>query len=179
MTSAPNLSEGAPFSMDERGSSEPVFTKANALMMVYPLGVMLLMIPSFAGVSIGLGKAAHGICQAAAVRNDIMLTIIPAGFIAVMILYSALIFFVGKHIEVPSDFSACLPWLAGQVVTGFGLFWAAVGLGDIAAVATVTLAQQKKFLSSFFLLLVFGEFVGLFALIIGLILTGTWEAGKK
>ncbi|KAI5173286.1 V-type H+-transporting ATPase 16kDa proteolipid subunit [Nematocida sp. LUAm3] len=169
MSSKNEVSPGSP-------NYDPIFTKTNALMMVYPIGVILLMIPSFAGVSIGLGKASHGICQAAAVRNDIMLTIIPAGFIGVMILYAALIYFMGGHAEdVPVQFSQCLPWLAGQIVAGAGMFWAAVGLGDISAVATVTLAQQKKFLSSFFLLLVFGEFVGLFALIIGLLLTGTWK----
>ncbi|KAI5187740.1 V-type H+-transporting ATPase 16kDa proteolipid subunit [Nematocida homosporus] len=145
------------------------------LNMVYPVGTICLMVPALAGVSIGLGKASRGVCKAASVRNDIMLAIIPVGFIGVMILYAALIFFMGKRTEVPKDFQTCMAWFAGQVVTGFGLFWAATGLGDIVETATFTAAEQKKFLSSFFLLLVFGEFVGLFALIVGVLLTGSWK----
>lgn len=151
------------------------FKKSMVLASVYPLGVICLMVPALAGVSIGLSKASHGVCQAASIRNDLMLTVIPAGFIAVMILYAILIFFIGRKTEIPADFTQCLSWFAGQVVAGLGFFWAAYGLGEISTVVTVTTAQQKKFISSFFLLLVFGEIVGLFALILGVLLTNTWK----
>lgn len=144
--------------------------------LIYPLGIISLFVPAFAGVSIGLGKASHGICQASTIRNDITLAVVPAGFIGVMVLYAGLVFFVHSYsITMPSSFAAAMPWFAGQVITGMGLFWAAVGLGDISTVATVAAAQQKKFMSSFFLLLVFGEFVGLFSLIIGILLTMQWK----
>lgn len=158
------------------GSRETLaFVKSLVLASVYPVGVILLIVPALAGVSIGLSKASHGICQAASIRNDLILTVVPAGFIGAMVVYLLLIFFNGKKTEVPADFSHCLSWFAGQVVAGMGFFWAAYGLGEISAVVTVTTAQQKKFLSSFFLLLVFGEIVGLFAFILGIMLTNTWK----
>ncbi|KAI5181826.1 V-type H+-transporting ATPase 16kDa proteolipid subunit [Nematocida sp. AWRm80] len=160
------------------GIIEQVFDKTAVLSFIYPLGVLCLLLPAFAGVSIGMGKAAHGISQAAAIKNEILLTILPAGFIGVTVLYAGLIFFLGKKTEVPKDFNAALPWLAGQIVTGVGLFWAAVGLGDISSVATITTAQQKRFKSSFILLLVFGEFIGLFSLIIGVLLTTGADSWK-
>jgi len=153
-----------------------VFDKEAVLNLVYPLGVVLMVVPSFAGVSIGLSKATHGICQAASIRNEIVLTLLPAGFIGVMVVYVILLFFIGGKNKVPEEFSECLPWLAGQIIAGFGMFWGAVGLGEIAKIATVATAQQKRFFASFLLLLVFGEFVGLFSMIIGLNLTLTWKS---
>ncbi|OAG31401.1 V-type H+-transporting ATPase 16kDa proteolipid subunit [Nematocida displodere] len=154
---------------------ESVFDKDFLLNMVYPGGVICLLVPTFAGVSIGLSKAARGITQSSAIKTDILLTVVPAGFIGVIVIYGVLMFAIGKRAEVPKEFQPCLTWFAGQVVAGSGFFWAAIGLGDISTVATVAAAQQKKFLPSFFLLLVFGEFVALFALIIGIIMMGTWK----
>ncbi|EHY64643.1 V-type H+-transporting ATPase 16kDa proteolipid subunit [Nematocida ausubeli] len=137
---------------------------------IYPLGVVLLLCPAFAGVSIGMGKASHGICQSAAVKNDIVLTVIPAAFIGVSILYAVLLFFITPPTGDANTFTMPLKWLAGYIVTGMGMFWGSVGLGDISAVATITAAQQKRFKTSFFLLLVFGEFIGLFGMIVGFML---------
>lgn len=153
----------------------PVFDQKAVLSCVYPLGVICLLVPSFAGVSIAMAKATQGICQAAAIRNEVTLTIIPSGFIGMVILYAIILFFVGYHAkEVPACFGDCMPWFAGQVVGGLGFFWTAIGLGEISRVAIVTVAQQKKFISSFFVLLVFGEFVGIFSVVTGLFLTTSW-----
>lgn len=159
-----------------RGAADILTRSEMMTAMIYPLGVISLFVPVFAGVSIGLGKATHGICQASTIKNDVTLAVIPAGFIGVMVLYASLVFFVHSiKVTIPSSFAGGMPWFAGQVIAGMGLFWAAVGLGDISSIATVTAAQQKKFMSSFFLLLVFGEFVGLFSLIIGVLLSMQWK----
>ncbi|KAH9385293.1 V-type H+-transporting ATPase 16kDa proteolipid subunit [Nematocida major] len=150
--------------------SQEVFDKDAVLSFIYPLGMVLLMVPAFAGVSIGMGKASHGVCQAAAVKNDVVLTIIPAAFIGVGVLYAGLLYFIGGVEGPPISFEVPLRWLAANIITGFGIFWGSLALGDISAVATVTAAQQKRFKMSFFLLMVFGEFIGLFSLIIGVIL---------
>ncbi|KAI5190536.1 V-type H+-transporting ATPase 16kDa proteolipid subunit [Nematocida minor] len=151
--------------MEQETSADPI------LSLIYPLGIVCLLAPAFAGVSIGMAKASHGICQAAAVKNDIILTIVPSAFIGVSILYAALIFFLGRVSGPAADFHKPLTWLAGQIIAGAGLFWGSIGLGDITAVAAITAAQQKRFKMAFFLLLIFGEFSGLFSLIIGVILT--------
>lgn len=155
------------------------FSKEFVLNSIYPLGVICLLCPAFAGVSIGLAKASHGICQAAAIKNDIILTVIPSAFIGVSILYAGLMFFLTRISEAPKTFHHPLAWLAAQVITGIGIFWGSVSLGNIASIATITAAQQKRFKTSFFLLLVFGEFTGLFSLIIGVILSlehSNWKA---
>lgn len=146
-------------------------TQEFLLSAIRPLGIVLLMGPSFAGVSIGMSKASQGICQSATVKNDIVLTIVPAAFIGVGILYAGLVFFLNPPIGTPPGFGKALLWFAGNVVTGLGIFWGAIGLGDISSVATITTAQQKRFKMSFFLLMVFGEFVLLFSLIVGLMLS--------
>ncbi|EIJ87606.1 V-type H+-transporting ATPase 16kDa proteolipid subunit [Nematocida parisii] len=138
---------------------------------IYPIGVISLLCPTFAGVSLGMSKASIGICNSASIKSDIILTIIPSAFIGVGVLYSVLLFFTTAPQGTPTEFSIPMKWLAAYIVTGMGMFWGSISLGDISAVATVTAAQQKRFKPSFFLLLVFGELIGLFGLIVGFILS--------
>lgn len=136
------------------------------------LSYFLSVAPAFAGVSIGMSKAAVGICQASTIRNDLMLTLIPCAFITAMIIYAVIIHFVIMK-RVPVDVEGAFKFVAATAILGVGTFCGSVGLGNITRVSIVPLAQQKKFMTSFFLLHVFTEFVGLFAFVIVIILVNT------
>lgn len=132
-----------------------------------PLSLFLCAAPAFAGVAIAMAKAAPGMAQAAAIRSDLTLTLIPSVFITAMVLYAIIIVFIimNKKLKSAED---SLKLISVAAILGTGTFWGAVGLGDITNATIVTLAQQKKFVTSFFLLLVFTEFIGLFAFVIAL-----------
>jgi F0F1-type ATP synthase membrane subunit c/vacuolar-type H+-ATPase subunit K len=141
-----------------------------------PLALFLTVAPSFAGVSIAMSKATPGICQASTVRSNLVFTLIPCAFITAMTLYGVIIYFVLSGIPLPS-IEQGIAAVGLAAILGTGTFWGAVGLGDITKSAIVALAQQKKFLTSFFLLLVFTEFAGLFSFVV--CLTGISSLSTK
>ncbi|ORD93319.1 hypothetical protein HERIO_2628 [Hepatospora eriocheir] len=73
----------------------------------------------------------------------------------------------------PKTLSGAIKCLGGCAIQGIACGSCGYIMGNIARNAAVARAKQKKFTSSYFLLLIFGELVGLLSLVLGMLILST------
>lgn len=128
------------------------------------LGPALMMSLAAIGGGVGFIGGAEGVCKAAEYTVSVSFSLIPVIFITAPMIYVVIVFFMvyDKGIETLADglvvLSACLINGIASGITGYSV-------GYAAKVACVARAQQKKFNTIFFLILIFGEAVGLLGLV--------------
>ncbi|KAM0680173.1 hypothetical protein GINT2_001556 [Glugoides intestinalis] len=140
--------------------------------MINSLSIFLTVLPPLIGVGIGVGSATEGICKSVDYDLDLTFSIMPMAFTSAPAIYSLLLFFY-MITKSPVTLLGAIKCLGGTAIQGFACGFCGIAMGGIAKNAAVARAKQKKFTSSYFLLLIFGELIGLLALVLGmLILSG-------
>lgn len=148
------------------GNEETVVAIINAM------AIMFTVLPPLIGVGVGVGLATEGICKSTDYGLDLTFSIMPMAFTSAPAIYSLLLFFY-MITKTPVTLLGAIKSLCGTAIQGLACGFCGVVMGGIAKDAAVARAKQKKFTSSYFLLLIFGELIGLLALVLGmLILTG-------
>ncbi|AFN83380.1 putative vacuolar ATP synthase proteolipid [Encephalitozoon romaleae SJ-2008] len=133
-------------------------------LMISKLGPGLMISLSAIGGGLGFIAGSEGICKAAENVVNTTYSLVPIIFITAPTMYSVILYFMvyDKKIESLRD---GLLVLSACVVNGVSSGVAGYSIGHSAKVACVTRSQQKKFNSIFFLILIFGEVVGLLGLV--------------
>ncbi|EJW02189.1 hypothetical protein EDEG_03365 [Edhazardia aedis USNM 41457] len=127
-------------------------------------GLILGLGSTFVGVGLGLRESVIGICLSAECKPDLSLTIVPFAFITASIIYSLIIFFMVRNVQI-NNYEAAFKFLTATLISGIGGFCSSWANGGIARYACVTKSKQKKFTTQFFLMMIFAELIALFALI--------------
>ncbi|KAM0685661.1 hypothetical protein COBT_003125, partial [Conglomerata obtusa] len=104
--------------------------------MLRALGLILGIIPIFAGVATGISDAVIGICQSAEIKLDLSLTILPMIFTSAPVIYAVILFFLLRSKEIKSYADGFL-FVTATSFTGFGGFFASYAVGKIAKSACV------------------------------------------
>ena len=133
------------------------------------ISTMQTILPPLVGVGMGLNLATSGICRSTDYDLDLTFSIIPLAFSSAPAIYSLLLFFY-MTTNAPVTLSGAIRCLGGTAVQGFTCGFCGYIMGAIARDAAVARAKQKKFTPSYFLLLIFGELIGLLALVLGMLL---------
>lgn len=136
--------------------------------MLKAIGLGLGILPIFAGVAIGIKDAVVGICQSAEIKLDLSLTILPMIFTSASLIYGVIVFFTFKNKDI-TDYKEGFAFVTATMFSGIGGFLASYAVGKIARSACVVKAQQKRFTTQFFLMMIFAELIGIFALIMTII----------
>lgn len=127
------------------------------------------IVPGFIGVALGLRSATVGICQAAEIRTELSLAIIPMAFTSASLINCMLSFFMMFKKNITS-YKEGFTLLTAGAFSGSGGFLCSFAIGGIARFTCVTRAQQKKFSSQFFLTMIFAELLGIFSIILSVLL---------
>ena len=90
-------------------------------------------------------------------------------FTTALAIYSLLLYFYMDS-KTPKTLIGAITCLGGCALQGFACASCGYIMGGIAKDAAVARAKQKKFTSSYFLLLIFGELIGLLSLVIGMLI---------
>lgn len=134
--------------------------------------ILLTVLPPLVGVGLGVGLATEGICKTVDLDLDLTFSIMPMAFTSAPAIYSLLLFFY-MITKFPVTLAGAVKCFGGAAIQGLACGFCGYTMGGIAKDAAVARAKQKKFTSSYFLLLIFGELIGLLALVLGmLILSG-------
>lgn len=134
--------------------------------------ILLTVLPPLVGVGMGVGLATEGICKTVDLDLDLTFSIMPMAFTSAPAIYSLLLFFY-MITKSPVTLLGAVKCFGGAAIQGLACGFCGYTMGGIAKDAAVARAKQKKFTSSYFLLLIFGELIGLLALVLGmLILSG-------
>lgn len=150
------------------GSEEILVTLINA-------GTILLtVLPPLVGVGVGIGLATEGICKTVDLDTDLTFSIMPMAFTSAPAIYSLLLFFY-MITKSPVTLLGAVKCLGGAAIQGLACGFCGYTMGGIAKDAAVARAKQKKFTSSYFLLLIFGELIGLLALVLGMLILSSAE----
>lgn len=140
--------------------------------LINSISILFTVLPPLVGVGVGVGLATEGICKSTDYGLDLTFSIMPMAFTSAPAIYSLLLFFY-MITKTPQTLAGAVKSLSGTAIQGFACGFCGFVMGGIAKDASVARAKQKKFTSSYFLLLIFGELIGLLALVLGmLILTG-------
>ena len=136
--------------------------------MLKALGMSLGIVPTFIGVAIGIRETTMGICNSAEIKLEMSLTIIPMAFTSASLIYSLIVFFLFFGKEVKS-YEMGFSFIAASTFSGIGGMLSSYAIGGISRHACVTKAQQKKFTTQFFLMMIFAELIGIFSLIMTIV----------
>ncbi len=149
-----------------------MFGEKEVISILNASSMCLSMLPTLIGVGLGLSLATEGICKSIEYDLDLTFSIMPMAFTSAPAIYSLLLYFFMES-KSPKTLTGAIQCLGGCALQGFACESCGYIMGNIAKDAAVARAKQKKFTSSYFLLLIFGELIGLLALVIGmLILSG-------
>ena len=129
----------------------------------------LTMLPTLIGVGKGLHLATEGICKSVEYDLDLTFSIMPMAFTSAPAIYSLLLYFYMAS-KSPKTLIGAIQCLGGCALQGFACASCGYIMGSISKDAAVARAKQKKFTSSYFLLLIFGELIGLLSLVLGMLI---------
>ncbi|EOB13527.1 Vacuolar ATP synthase 16 kDa proteolipid subunit [Nosema bombycis CQ1] len=132
-------------------------------------GCLLSILPALVGMGYGLIEGTKGICKGAEYTINNTNTLFPLAFISAPPIYSLICFFTIALREAKTIETGIRFVVAGGIDGLSGCF-SSYAIGCISRNAVVTKSQQKKFAVSFYMLLIFGEVVGLLGLICAMIL---------
>lgn len=155
-----------------------IFEPDNLRDILSAVSYILLVVPALAGAGKGLKESATGISSAAEIKIEFTSVMAALCFLTTPIIYMLIIFFVFKNKPIVT-FEHALIKLACCVITGWGCYYTAHTIGAMARHVLVTKVKEKKFSGQFYLVFVFVEFVGLFALIVSLIFMSEIKEGAK
>lgn len=136
--------------------------------MLKAAGLALGILPIFAGVAIGIKDSVIGICQSAEIKLDLSLTILPMVFTSASIIYGMIVFFSFRSKKIET-YEQGFVFLTATMFSGVGGFLTSYAVGKIGRSACVVKAQQKRFTTQFFLMMIFAELIGIFALIMTIV----------
>lgn len=145
------------------------FTSEDAIPILNALATAMTVLPPLIGVGKGLQLAAEGICKSTDYDLDLTFSIMPMAFTSAPAIYSLLLFFY-MTTKSPKTLSGAIKCFCGTTIQGLACGFCGLVMGAIAKDAAVARAKQKKFTSSYFLLLIFGELIGLLSLVLGMLL---------
>jgi V-type H+-transporting ATPase 16kDa proteolipid subunit len=132
------------------------------------VALFLCLALPFTGVGLGIIKANEGICKAADYSTDLTLTIVPCVFTTAPAIYCVIFFFMRAKVQT-ATLEEAMRLLAGILITSISGAITGYSVGSVSYTLVVTRAQQKKFSVTFFLILIFGEIIGIFGFIAGLV----------
>lgn len=133
-------------------------------LMLAKMGPGVMMALAAVGGGLGFLGGSEGICKAAEYTVSASFSLIPIIFITAPMIYALILFFMVYSIQVNS-LSQGLVIMSACVINGISAGVTGYSVGYSAKVACVARAQQRKFNSIFFLILIFGEAVGLLGLV--------------
>lgn len=142
--------------------------------IINTVSIIQTILPPLVGVGMGLHLATMGICKSTEYDLDLTFSIIPMAFSSAPAIYSLLLFFY-MTTKAPTTLIGAIKCLGGTAIQGFTCGFCGFIMGGIARDAAVARAKQKKFTPSYFLLLIFGELIGLLALVLGMLLLSSAE----
>lgn len=142
--------------------------------IINSVSIFLTVLPPLVGVGMGVGLATEGICRSTDYSLDLTFSIMPMAFTSAPAIYSLLLFFY-MITKSPVTLSGAIKCLCGTAIQGMACGFCGLVMGGIAKDASVARAKQKKFTSSYFLLLIFGELIGLLALVLGMLILTSAE----
>lgn len=151
-----------------------LLTQEEVISIINISSTMLTILPPLVGVGMGLKLATEGICKSTDYDLDLTFSIIPMAFSSAPAIYSLLLFFY-MTTKAPKTLSGAIKCVGGTAIQGFACGFCGYIMGAIAKDAAVARAKQKKFTPSYFLLLIFGELIGLLALVLGMLLLSSAE----
>ncbi|KAM0672209.1 putative V-type ATP synthase [Ordospora colligata] len=133
-------------------------------LIISKIGPGLMVSISAIGSGLGFISGTEGICKAAEHSVNTTYSLIPIIFITAPTMYSVILYFMvyDKHVETLSD---GLLVLSACIINGVSSGAAAYSIGHSAKYACVVRALQPKFLTTFFLVFIFGELTGLLGLV--------------
>ncbi|KAF9763368.1 V-type proton ATPase 16 kDa proteolipid subunit [Nosema granulosis] len=132
-------------------------------------GCLLSILPALVGMGYGLIEGTKGICKGAEYTINNTNTLFPLAFISAPPIYSLICFFTIALKDV-EDMETAIRFFVAGAIDGISGCFSSYAIGCISKFAVVTKSQQKKFSVSFYMLLIFGEVVGLLGLICAMIL---------
>lgn len=133
------------------------------------IAICSTMLPTLIGVGIGLQLATEGICKSIEYDLDLTFSIMPMAFTSAPAIYSLLLYFYMTS-KSPKTLMGAIQCLGGCLLQGCACASCGYIMGGIAKDAAIARAKQKKFTSSYFLLLIFGELIGLLSLVLGMLI---------
>lgn len=137
--------------------------------IIHPLSFFLLTLFSSIFVARGIADASIGIANAADIRMDTTMVVIPMGFETASLIYT-LIMFVMAPFAPPTKIHDTIFVMAGALVTSVGSACGAYSVGKVTKNAIVARAQNKQFSTYFLIMLMFSEIVAVFSLLMGILL---------
>lgn len=132
------------------------------------IAMLMGIVPSLFGVAWGVREAAIGICVAAETRLELSAAIMPMAFANASLIYAIITFFMFKN-EPVTSYEQGFGSIMACTISGMGGLLSAYAVGGITRYSCVTKAQQKKFSTQFFLMMIFAELIAIFALIMALL----------
>lgn len=150
---------------------KPPFSLVN---VINAIATAFTVLPPLIGVGRGLQIAAEGVCRSIDYDLDLTFSIMPMAFTSAPAIYSLLLFFYMSS-KAPVTLAGALQCLCGAAIQGLACGCCGLVMGGIARDAAVARAKQRKFTSSYFLLLIFGELIGLLSLVLGMLLLSSAE----
>lgn len=142
--------------------------------LINSVSIFLTVLPPLVGVGKGVSLATEGICKSVEYDLDLTFSIMPMAFTSAPAIYSLLLFFY-MITKSPVTLLGSIKTLGGTAIQGLACGFCGYTMGGIAKDAAVARAKQKKFTSSYFLLLIFGELIGLLALVLGMLILSSAE----
>ncbi|CUV03993.1 vacuolar ATP synthetase subunit [Cryptosporidium parvum Iowa II] len=146
------------------------------------LGIAGCLIFANLGAAYGIAKSGVGISSMAVMRPDlIMRSIIPAVMAGILGIYgligSLVIFFQMGEPNLYSAYTAYAQMSAGLVI-GLSSLAAGLAIGIVGDAGVRAAAQQPRLLTGMILILVFGEALAIYGVIIGIIMGTTKPTGQ-
>lgn len=149
-------------------------TEETTILIINSISILLTVLPPLVGAGMGVGMATEGICKSTDYSLDLTFSIMPMAFTSAPAIYSLLLFFY-MITKSPVTLAGAIKCLCGTAIQGLSCGFCGIVMGGIAKDASVARAKQKKFTSSYFLLLIFGELIGLLALVLGMLILTSAE----
>lgn len=158
----------------QRTQQMALLSGKEVISIINTISTIQTILPPLIGVGTGLHMATEGICKSTEYDLDLTFSIIPMAFSSAPAIYSLLLFFY-MTTKAPTTLTGAFKCLGGTAIQGFACGFCGYIMGGISRDAAVARAKQKKFTPSYFLLLIFGELIGLLALVLGMLLLSSAE----
>lgn len=133
------------------------------------LGLAVMMAIASTGGGIGFMGCTEGVCKAADYTVSMSYSLIPIIFVTAPMIYAVILFFMTYNKEVTS-LAQGLTIMSACIINGISSGITGYSVGYSAKVACIARAQQKKLNSIFFLILIFGEAVGLLGVVCAMVI---------
>lgn len=146
-----------------------MLSESNVIAMLKNISLCIITILPTIYVSYGISEASKGIANAADIRIDTAMTIMPMCFVTASLIYTLILFATinSKNVKTIEMGIRCV---ASSLMLGAGSAFAAYAVGSVTKNAVVARAQNKKFSAYFMVMLMFSEAVAIFSLIFALVI---------